>query len=324
MARVVIVGAGAIGQFYGAQLIVAGHDVRFVARRDLAVLRSRGLRVLQEPTPHIASTARRRELAIAPSSFRATDDPVAAVRDGVDWCLLATKASALPEAKRLCGPAVTAGARLAAMLNGLGVEDRLAAWCPPERVFGVLCFICVNRDDDGTVRHLAHGRVGVGHLGEDPGRRAVLAGLWRSAGVEVLEPPCLLEARWRKLAWNIPFNGLSVDGGLPGRGTRIILDDAGLRARCERLMRETIRAGNADLAAHGRRERIDEDAWTAEQFRLTGEMGDYLTSTLLDLRAGQPLEAEFIFREPLRRAQALGVAVPELTRLVAALPAGPG
>lgn len=322
MARVVIVGAGAIGQFYGAQLIQGGHDVRFVARRDREVLRARGLRVLQEPTPHIASTARRRELLIPPSAFRVTDDPVAAVRDGADWCLLATKASALPEAKRLCWPSVMAGARVAALLNGLGVEDAIAAWCPPERVYGVLCFICVNRDDDGTVRHLAHGRVGVGHYGDDAGRRAVLAGLWRSAGVDVLEPPCLLEARWRKLAWNIPFNGLSVDGGAPGRGTRAILDDAALRARCERLMREAIRVGNADLAAHGRRERIDENAWTAEQFRLTGEMGDYLTSTVLDLRAGRPLETGPIFREPLARARALGVPVPELETLVSALPDG--
>lgn len=324
MARVVIVGAGAIGQFYGAQLILAGHDVRFVARRDLPALRGRGLRLLQEPTEHIASTAGRREVLLPPQAFRATADPAEAAAGGADWCLLATKASALPEAERLCGPAVAAGARVAALLNGLGVEDRLAAWCPAERIHGVLCFICVNRDDDGTVRHIAHGKVGVGHLGDDPRRRGELAGLWRSAGVAVAEPPCLLEARWRKLAWNIPFNGLSVHGGLPGRGTRTILDDAGLRACCERLMRETIRAGNADLAAHGRAERIDEDAWSAEQFRLTGEMGDYLTSTLLDLRGGRPLETEFIFREPLRRALALGVAVPEMARLVAGLPDGPG
>lgn len=317
--RIVIVGAGAVGQFYGAQLILAGHDVRFVARRDLTALRQRGLRLLQEPTDHIASSGRR-EVALPAASFRATADPEEAAAGGADWCLLATKAAALPDAERLCGPAVRAGARLAVLINGLGVEERLAAWCPPELVHGMLCFICVNRDDDGTIRHLAHGRVGVGHLQDDPAARDALAGLWRSAGVAVLAPPCLLEARWRKLAWNIPFNGLSVDGGLPGRGTREILGDPALRARCERLMREAIRAGNADLAAHGRAERIDEDAWTAEQFRLTGEMGDYLTSTLLDLRAGRPLETDCIFHEPLRRARALGVAVPELTRLAEGLP----
>lgn len=319
--RIVIVGAGAIGQFYGAQFILAGHDVRFVARRDLGVLRSRGLGLTQEPTEHVASTATRREVRLPPSSFRATADPAAAAQGGVDWCLLATKAAALPEAERLCGPAVAAGAQLAALLNGLGVEERLAAWCPRERVHGVLCFICVNRDEDGHVRHLAHGRVGVGHLDDEAQRRGALAALWRAAGIAVLEPPCLLEARWRKLAWNIPFNGLSVAGGAPGRGTRAILGDAALRGRCERLMRETIRLGNADLAAHGRPERIDEEAWTAEQFRLTTEMGDYLTSTLIDLRAGRTLETELIFAAPLQRARELGLEVPELVRLMTELPA---
>ncbi len=322
MARIVIVGAGAIGQFYGAQLILAGHDVRFLARRDLPILRQRGLVVEQSATAQVVSTSTSTRLHLPPSSFLATDDPQVAAGAGVDWCLLTTKASALPEAERLCGPAVRSGARMAALLNGLGVEDALAAWCPPGSVHGVLCFICVNRDADGTIRHLAHGRVGVGHHGDDPARRADLAALWRSAGIEVLEPACLLEARWRKLAWNIPFNGLSVADGLPGHGTRTILGDPVLRVRCEALMRETIRVGNADLAAHGRNQHVNEDAWTAEQLAVTIEMGDYLTSTLLDLRAGRQLETGPIFGEPLRRARALAVAAPELERLARALGLG--
>lgn len=320
MSRIVVVGAGAIGQFYGAQLVLAGHDVRFLARRDLDALRRRGLRLVLSPTRQVAATQGRSELALPPGAFRATDDPAAAAAGGCDWCLLATKAAALPQAERLCAPALASGARLAAMLNGLGVEERLAAWCPPGMIHGVLCFICVNRDDDGTVRHLAHGQVAVGHYGDDPARRGELAALWRSAGVQTAEPACLLEARWRKLAWNIAFNGLSVAGGAPGRGTAAILADPGLRMRCERLIRETIRVGNADLAARGVAARIEEDAWTERQMRATAEMGDYLTSTLLDLRAGRPLEDDLIFREPLRRALALGVAAPELSRLVGELP----
>ncbi|MCX8039863.1 MAG: 2-dehydropantoate 2-reductase [Planctomycetota bacterium] len=321
--RIVVVGAGAVGQFYGAQLILAGHALRFVARRDLERLRTSGLRVVQSPTPQVASTLRAAELRIAPADFLATDDPAAAAAGGADWCLLATKAGALPEAERLCGPAMAAGARLATLINGLGVEEQLSRWCPPERLFGVLCFVCINRDDDGTVRHLAHGRVGVGHWRDEAAARRELAALWRSAGIEASEPSCLREARWRKLAWNVPFNGLSVAGGLPGRGTQAILADPALRARAERLMREVIRIGNADLAAHGHAARIDEEAWVAEQFRLTEEMGDYLTSTLLDLRAGRPLELETLFLEPWRRAQRLGCAATELACLITELPALP-
>jgi 2-dehydropantoate 2-reductase len=259
-------------------------------------------------------------VTLPPDAYRTCSDGHEAAQGGVDWCLLAVKAPALAEAAGLCAPSLAAGADLAVMLNGLGVEERCAAWAKPERIHGLLCFICVNRDDDGRIRHLAHGRVGVGHHLDDPARTARLAGLWRGAGVAVLEPTCLLEARWRKLAWNIPFNGLSVAGGGAGRGTAGILADPALTARCEALMRETIAIGNADLAARNRQERIDADAWTREQIALTREMGDYLTSTVLDWRAGRPLETELIFREPLRRAHALGVAVPGLERLVAELP----
>lgn len=319
--RIVVVGAGAVGQFYGAQLILAGHEVRFVARRDRARLATLGLRLTQTETPQVASTRRLAELRIPPSAFAVTDDPVAAAANGADWCLLATKAAALPEAERLCAPAVAAGASLATLLNGYGVEERLAAWCPPERLFGVLCFVCVHRDEAGVVHHEAHGRLAVGHCRDDVAARARLAALWREAGIDTAEPASLCEARWRKLAWNIPFNGLSVAGGPPGRGTRAILGDPLLRARAERLMRETIRIGNADLAARGQAARIDEERWVAKQFAATEEMGDYLTSTLLDLRSGRPLELETLFHAPLARARALGVPAPELARLVAELPA---
>jgi 2-dehydropantoate 2-reductase len=320
MARIAVVGAGAIGQFYAAQFILAGHDVRLVARRDLAALRARGLRLVQEPTPHIASTATHRELAIPPADFRVCATGGQAAEGGVDWCLLAIKTTGLADAPSLAGPLVAAGAGVVAMMNGLGVEDACARWCPPERVWGMLCFICVNRDDDGLVRHIAHGRVGVGHFLDDAGQRGHLGSLCAGAGISCLQPPCLLEARWRKLAWNVPFNGLSIAGGGAGRGTTAILADPGLRRRCEAVMRETIRIGNADLAAHGRTERIDEDAWTAEQIGLTTEMGDYLTSTLLDWRSGRTMELDAMFHEPLRRARALGLAVPELARLIAELP----
>ncbi|MEK7413207.1 MAG: 2-dehydropantoate 2-reductase [Planctomycetota bacterium] len=321
MARIAVVGAGAIGQFYAAQFILAGHDVRLVARRDLGLLRERGMHVFQEPTESIASSLTRRELRLRPTEFRTCADGQQANVGGVDWCLLAMKTTNLAAAPALCRPLIEAGAGLVVLMNGLGVEDLCAAWCPPERIWGMLCFICVNRDEDGTIRHLAHGQVGVGHFLDQVNAQERLGQLVDSAGISRITPPCLLEARWRKLAWNIPFNGLSVAGGGRGRTTKQILDNPDIRQRCEQIVRETIRIGNADLAQHGRTERIDEDEWTLEQIRRTDEMGDYQTSTLLDWRARLPLEIDAMFHEPLRRAHRLGVTVPALERMVAELPA---
>jgi 2-dehydropantoate 2-reductase len=318
-ARIAVVGSGALGQFYGSQLCLAGHDVRFIARRDAVALSRYGLRVFQTPTADIASSLTQRELLIPPARFRVCASGEAAAEGGVDWCLLTLKTTDLGASAALCAPLVAAGAGVVVCCNGLGVEDSCSTWCPPERIWGMICSVGINRNADGTVHHKALGRVAVGHFGESAALREKLGQLCDSAGITRTTPPCLLEARWRKLAWNIPFNGLSVTGSEGGLGTAAILADPPLRTKAQALIRETIRIANADLEAHGRPERIDEELWTAEQFRLTAGMGSYQTSTLLDFLAGRRLETDALFVEPLRRARLLGVPAPELELLVNAL-----
>jgi 2-dehydropantoate 2-reductase len=313
---IAVVGAGAIGQFYAAQFIRAGHEVRLLARRDAATLAVRGMAVHQTPTPNIASTADTTCFTLAPDRFRVAADPVALATPTLpDWVLVALKTTALAEARALIAPLVGPTTRVVAMCNGLGVEDRFADWFGAARVFGLLCFVCVNRDDDGTIRHLGYGAVAAGHYGEDAAERARLADLCRGAGITCMAPASLLEARWRKLVWNVPYNGLAV---VHDCTTDAIVGDAARNAEARRLMEEVIATGNADLATHDRPERI-EAAWADEQERRTRTMGPYAPSTLLDARAGAALESEVLFAEPLRRARMLGVPTPALERLVAAL-----
>lgn len=316
MAIVAVIGAGAVGQFYGAQAAQAGHELRILARRDAALLERRGLVVRQAPTDQVASTAAHAELRIPPSRLRVCRSP-AELRAGgdPDWVWLATKLVDLDAVAALVAPACGARTRVAVLGNGLGAEDRLARTIDPRRLFGLLCFVCINRQADGTVAHLAHGRVGAGHFAEDPAERAALAALMRSCGVACDEPACLLEARWRKLVWNVPYNGLCT---LHDRTTEHITGTPALRAESRALMAEVIATANADLAAHARGERI-EAAWADEQERRTLEMGAYAPSTLLDRRAGAPLELELIVAEPLRRARRLGVPAPALERLATGL-----
>lgn len=315
-ASIAVVGAGAIGQFYAAQLVRAGHEVRLLARRDAARLATHGMTVNQTPTPHIASTATTTTFTLAPGSFRVASDPATlAAPTHPDWVLVALKTTALDGARPLIAPLVGPFTRVVAMCNGLGVEDRLADWFGPERVFGLLCFVCVNRDDDGTIRHLAYGAVAAGHFTDVAEEQARLVALCHGAGIECLAPESLLEARWRKLVWNVPYNGLTLVHDCTTDG---IIGDEARNAEARRLMAEVIATGNADLAAHGRPGRIEE-AWAGEQEARTRTMGPYAPSTLLDARAGRDLESDVLFAEPLRRARRLGVATPALERLVAAI-----
>lgn len=308
MSRIVVVGAGAVGQFYGGQLIHAGHEVAFLARRDAAVLASRGLVINQAATPQITSSTCP-VLHLAPGTFKVAQDP--RLLTPPDWLLIALKTTALGSLPHLIGPLIGPATRVVALCNGLGVEERLAALADPQRILGALCFVCINRDADGTIRHLAHGQLTVGSLAEDTEETRRLQDLWTSAGVTSHAPSSLREARWRKLVWNIPFNGLGV---VHDATTDRILADPLLLKEARLLMRETIAAGNADLALHQRNERID-DAWALEQEAMTYEMADYAPSTLLDARMGAPLELDALFGEPLRRAQGLGLASPAMARL---------
>ncbi len=318
---VAVIGAGAIGQFYGARLVRGGAEVRFLLRRDFAAVSRHGLVVRQTATDQIEGSADEPELHFAPDRFRACRTPAeCAAGAPVDWVLVALKTTALKttalaEAAELIRPLLAPATRVVVMCNGLGIEEALAAQLGAERLLGMLCFVCVNRRDDGVIEHLGHGRVGVGSLTGDQDACAELERLCALGGIRCDRFASLLEARWRKLVWNVPFNGLCVAHDC---GTDAILADPALNRRARALMEEVVAAGNADLAAQGESGRI-EPAWMDEQFRRTALMADYLPSTLIDVRAGRDIELDAMFREPLARAGHRGIPTPELAALVAEL-----
>ncbi|MFA5079017.1 MAG: ketopantoate reductase C-terminal domain-containing protein, partial [Dehalococcoidia bacterium] len=133
----------------------------------------------------------------------------------------------------------------------------------------------------------------------------------------ILTAPSLLEARWEKLCWNIPFSGLCVAGG--GITTDRIMADAGLRAAARALMEEVICAGNADLARRGEKSIIDGKTMIESMFQKTSTMGAYRPSTMIDFVEGKPMEIDAIFAEPLRRARELNVPAHGLALLTAVL-----
>ena len=303
MATVAVVGAGAVGCYYGARLAQAGHDVRFLMRRDYEAVAARGLRV---ESHHGDFTLERPAIARD-----------AAGLGRADWVLCGLKATSLDAAAALIRPCLGPETRVLAIMNGLGIEEALAEAAGTERVFGGLAFTCLNRGEPGTVRHLEYGQVAIGHLGDDAAELERALALWQGARVEVSAAPSLLRARWEKLCWNVPFNGLTVAAG--GVDTEAVVTDAALRAQAGALMREVAAAGNADLAARGHRERIDGEAVAARMFALTDVMGPYRPSTLIDFLEGRAIEVGAIFAEPARRARALGVPTPRLEQLTALL-----
>lgn len=301
MATVAVIGAGAVGGYYGARLAQAGHDVRFLCRSDLEAVRRDGLRVYSKDgdfaLPRVEAFAASAEIG------------------PVDWVICSLKVTALEEARDLVAPCIGPDTRIVALMNGLGVEARFAEWFGAKRVFGGMAFVCINRGEPGVIHHLDYGRVSIGHALDDPAETDALRELLESGSIEVAVAPNLRYARWEKLCWNVPFNGLSVAGG--GIGTRTVLDSPLLRETAERAMAEVVRAGNADLEAAESDARLDPTEVIPRMFALTETMGDYRTSMVIDYVMGRPLESEAILGNPVRRAAELGVDIPTTATLYA-------
>ena len=299
MATIAVIGAGAVGGYYGARLAQAGHDVRFLLRRDLEAVRANGLRVF----------SRDGDFHLPAVTASATPEGLGKV----DWVMCSLKAIALEAARDLVAPCLREDTGILALMNGLGIEDRFADWFGAERVFGGMAFVCINRGEPGVIHHLDYGRVSLGNMLDDAGENERLDTLLRSANIETVVAPNLRYARWEKLCWNVPFNGLSVAAG--GIGTQTILRDSHLRNTAETAMREVVAAGNADLSAASSAARLDADEVVARMFSLTETMGDYRTSMVIDYLNGAQLEVEAILGNPVRRARELGLAVPTMSAL---------
>ncbi len=294
LASLAIVGAGAIGSYYGARLALAGHDVRFLLRGDLDALRTHGITLREkDATRHLGRVAAfGRPEEIGP----------------VDLVVVALKTTANAALSALLPPLLHAHTAVLTLQNGLGNEELLAGIVGPERVLGGLCYIGVTREAPGViVGYHTPGRMTFGEFGRPAGARVrAVAELFAGFGVGVRVLDNLAEARWQKLIWNVPFNGLAIAGG--GVTTDRILGTPELAAQVRPLMDEV-----AAAARHFGY--VVSENFIQSQIDVTPGMGAYQPSSLVDFLAGREVEVEAIWGEPLRRAQAVGLPMPRLAAL---------
>lgn len=138
--RILIVGAGAVGGYFGARLARAGRDVTFLVR------------------PARAQRLRESGLAVASPAGNDVVSPTVLTReqitDSYDVILLTVKAYGLAAALDDLGPAVGPETVIIPTLNGIAHIDQLQRRFGSERVFGGVCVIAAQLDADGTIRHL--------------------------------------------------------------------------------------------------------------------------------------------------------------------------
>ncbi len=283
-----VVGLGAIGGYYGARLAAAGHTVRFVVRSGADHVRRHGV-VVESPYGDV----RLREAEV--------HDELAGVPHH-HVVLLAVKTTDNEAVLKHLAEVVTPGSIVVVMQNGLGVEEAVAAALPDARILGGMCFVCSNKVGPGHVRHLDYGQVTLGEFQRSGGPAGVsdaveaVASDLEAAGVPVRSVADLGTGRWRKLVWNIPYNGLSV---LLDAGTDQLMGDPVTRRLVEDLMWEVV--GGAAACGH-----MIEGTFVETMLHTTDEMVPYATSMKLDYEAGRPMELDAIYAAPIRAARDAG------------------
>ncbi len=287
-----ILGTGALGGYYGACLRRAGLEVHFLLHSDYEHVGENGL-VIESPEgdftlPHVNAYS---NVAKMPRC------------DVVVLALKTTQNHLLPEML----PVVVKDDGIVLVLqNGLGIEEEVARIVGSKRVIGGLCFLCSNKVGPGHIHHLDYKQITFGEyildyqVGGITERMRKISADFERAGIPIQLSENLLLARWQKLVWNIPYNGLSV---VLDATTNELMADKHTRLLVEQLMREVVAGG----AATGR---IIPESFIQTMLDYTEKMTPYRTSMKIDYDEGRPLEVETMFGNPLRTAAAAGADLP--------------
>ena len=221
MARVAIIGTGAMGSVYAALMADAGHDVWAVDQwaEHVAAMRERGLRV------EGASGDRTVKL-------NATSD-VAEVGEA-DLVVIATKLDGVEAAARAAQPILTPETAVLSIQNGLGGPDRAAEVLGPERItIGVVGGFGASMKGPGHAHHNGMEFVRIGeHQGGLTDRTERIAEIWRSSGFKVLTFDDIHRMVWEKLICNCAYSGPCTITGLTVGGVMADPDAAAISAGC--------------------------------------------------------------------------------------------
>ena len=300
--RIGIIGSGALGLYYGSLLQRSGHDLHFLLRRDYQAIKQHGLQVYSPNGDfHLQQV----------SSYQNSSDI-----GTVDLVIVGLKTISNLQLIALVEPLLGINTAILTLQNGLGNEELLAGAFGVDRILGGIAFLCSNRGEPGAVHHLGEGKIRLGEYSSDSNvasaRSIKLAAMFQQAGIPCQAVNDLQRARWEKLVWNIPFNGLCA---LLNKDVTEILAHPANKKLVKDLMLEVITGANAQTL----HEPINSEKFSTELIEFTEKMDHYQPSMMIDRAARQPLELDAIYAIPLRQAKQAGVAMPHIEMLYSLL-----
>jgi 2-dehydropantoate 2-reductase len=277
--QVAVLGAGAVGCYYGGMLARAGHRVTLIGRQvHVDAFRKSGLRfeglTFDERVPVEAST------------------DASAVR-GARLVLFCVKSTDTEQAAAQMAPHLDAGALIVNLQNGVDNAERIQAKVG-NPVVPAAVYVAAEMAGPGHVKHHGRGDLVIGSASGE------IKAWFDAAGVPVALSDNVAGELWAKLVVNCAYNALSAITQLPyGRMIR----GPGIRE----VMRDVVEETLAVAKASGVRMAPD---MLARTYRIAEAMPTQYSSTAQDLARGKPTEIDHLNGYVLRRGEALGVRTP--------------
>jgi 2-dehydropantoate 2-reductase len=279
--RIAVMGAGAVGCYYGGMLARAGHEVTLIGR-----------------APHVAAILQS-GLQLDTRAFQArvslqASTEASALR-GARWVLCCVKSTDTAQAAAAMAPHLEPGALVLSLQNGVDNAERLQALLG-RRVEPAVVYVATEMAGPGHVRH--HGR---GELVIGPGANSdEIAAVFASAGVPVQISDQVAGALWAKLILNCAYNAISAITQTPyGRLVR----GEGVEAVMQDVVQECLAVARASGVT------VPGDTWQAV-LHIARTMPAQFSSTAQDLARGKRSEIDHLNGHVVRCGQALGIPTP--------------
>lgn len=280
--RILFVGAGATGGYFGGRLLQHGRDVTFLVRERRAEQLARHGLVIHSSTGDVALPA--------PPTVLARD-----LREPFDLIVVSNKAYGLEQAMDDFAPAVGPHTTILPLLNGMRHMDRLDARFGADKVLAGQCSIAATLDGEGAIRHLntMQNLVFGERDGRDSERMRAITRLMLDAGFDAHPSNEALQAMWNKWVFLASLAGItclmraSVGDVMAAPGgaetTLALLEECRVTAE---------RAGHAPSDA----------ALAHARGMLTDATSSLTASMLRDLQQGYPIEADHVIGDMLARS----------------------
>ena len=288
--KIVIIGAGGVGGYFGGRLAASGSEITFIARgAHLAALRGSGLRI---------------ESALGNLHMRpvnATDNPAAV--DPPDLVIIAVKLWSTQEAIDSAAPLMGPDTAIMSLQNGVDAVDLLAARYGRERVIGGSAHIAAVIEGPGVIRHNGTlARITFGELDKHRTRRAErFLAACRDGGIDASLSDDIERAIWEKFVLLVGLSSLTSLTRLPIGPVR---KDPDTRALLLEVMQEVAAVGRAKGAA------LTDDTAEKQLGFLDKVPFDMVSSMLGDLRRGNPLELEWLAGAVVRLGKERDIRTP--------------